>query len=96
MSKHTHTKRIENTIRKIGDKYELATKKVFVPNKGSKKMFRHIEVNPVQQTVTICGTPPALKDIKAIYETTVEIWYKTMYGHKKLKRSLNKQYRTAV
>ena len=55
------TKRIKNTITKRNGEYALVTSKSFVPNKGSKVFFRSTDVNPVQCTVTVYGTPPALK-----------------------------------
>ena len=93
---HNFTKRIKNVIRKDSKGYHLTTSRSFVPNKGSIKMFHGSEVNPVQNIVTVYGTAPALKNLKSIYETEMSKYYKTMLGHKKMKRRLNRHYRTAI
>ena len=90
---HNYTKRIENRIKLIKGTYVLSTHRIFVPNKGSKVFFRQVEVDPINSIVTICGTPPALKHIKEIYDVAMSKYFKTMHGYKHLKKKLNRHYR---
>lgn len=90
------TKRIVNTITKINNTYELTSKRVWVPAKGSKKRYHGTEVNPMKSFIKMTGTPPALKNIQELYETAMSAYYKTMHGHKGLKKKLNKVYRSQV
>lgn len=94
--RHTHTKRIKNTIRKSSEGYTLTVSRSFVPNKGSKIMFREVEVNPIQNTVITYGTTPAKRDLEKIYETSLSAYYKTMHGYKKFKKKLNCHYKEAM
>ena len=90
-------KRVENIIHKEKDgKYSMITKKIFVPARNSQRMFHGVHVEPRLETVTMYGTPPALKNIAGIYEVAITEYFKTMYGHKKLKKHFNtRRKRTA-
>lgn len=90
---HNYTKRIENRIKLVKGKYVLSTHRIFVPNAGSKVFFRQVEVDPINKMITVCGTPPALKHLKEIYDTAMSNYYKTTHGYKHLKKKLNRHYR---
>ena len=88
-----YTKRIENRIRKSGDRYILTTHRIFVPNKNSKKNFRSTSVDAINCLVTTYGTPPAHRDLKVIYEEALASYYGTMANYKKFKKRINKRNR---
>ena len=91
------TKRIKNEIHKQADgAYTMVTNKIWVPAKGSKTMNHGIHVEARLETVTIFGTPPALKNIAGIYEVALSNYFKIMYGHKRLKRRFNTRHKRSA